>query len=62
VWTRLRWSNAERAYAGTIGGKPFLLLIKPAPGCSDGMSDRRYAYTATLTAGGEQQQGCAFRH
>lgn len=38
------------------------LIVSLAPGeCSDGMSDRRYAYTATVRVGGAALNGCGDR-
>lgn len=47
------------AFSGTLDGKPFALSIA-TPQCSDGMSDRRYPFTATLEVGGEVRHGCAW--
>jgi uncharacterized membrane protein len=44
---------------GAHAGKKFELRIRPAPGCSDGMSDRRYPSAAELLVDGERRQGCA---
>lgn len=35
--------------------------IEPQAGCSDGMSDNRYPYAATVTVDGEVLKGCAAR-
>ena len=44
--------HARRAAAapgpGSLGGRRFELRIRPGPGCSDGMSDRRYPLAAEL--------------
>lgn len=61
VWTRMSWAGNERRYAGALDGKPFRLAIRPAPGCSDGMSDRRFAYSSTLEVNGEVRRGCALK-
>ena len=45
-------------YAGTMAGAPVTLAITPGT-CSDGMSDRVYAYTAALTIDGLVMHGCA---
>ena len=39
-----------------VGGLVFRLKLEP---CSDGMSDRRYAYRAEVTINGEVLKGCA---
>ena len=59
VWTR--WSGKEGVgvWKGSLGGKPFVLRMRAQPGCSDGMSDERYALAVSLTVGGEERQGCA---
>jgi uncharacterized membrane protein len=59
VWTRYAPAAGGGTWTGTNGGKPFVLTIRPAPGCSDGMSDRRYPLAAELLVGGERLQGCA---
>jgi uncharacterized membrane protein len=46
-------------WSGAYEGKAFELRIRPAPGCSDGMSDRRYPLAAELLVGGEWRRGCA---
>jgi uncharacterized membrane protein len=48
-------------WSGALGGRPFELEIRHAPGCSDGMSDRRYEFAATLDVQGERRGGCAER-
>lgn len=45
-------------FSGTFSGQPLDLAITPGS-CSDGMSDRRYPYTATLRLGDEVRIGCA---
>jgi len=35
------------------------MRVRAQPGCSDGMSDRRYPLAAELTVGGEERRGCA---
>lgn len=60
VWTRYTpGAGGGGTWAGALGGKPFELRIRPQPGCSDGMSDRRYPLAAELLVGGERRQGCA---
>lgn len=51
--------NNGLAFSGTLGGRAFDLAITPGA-CSDGMSDRRFPYTATLKLGDEQRSGCAW--
>jgi len=45
--------------SGTLDGQAVDLTITPGT-CSDGMSDRRFPFTATLRIGGELRQGCAW--
>lgn len=50
-------ANGARFEAGE-GGERYVLTIGPGP-CSDGMSDRTHAYTATWTVGARTERGCA---
>ena len=60
VWTRhAAGPNGANSWSGALGGKAFELRIRPAPGCSDGMSDRRYPLAAELRVNGETRRGCA---
>lgn len=59
IWTRYMPARGGGTWSGSLGGRRFELKIRPGPGCSDGMSDRRYPLAAELTVGGEQRQGCA---
>ncbi|HEY0043218.1 MAG TPA: hypothetical protein VGB62_01600 [Allosphingosinicella sp.] len=59
IWTRFVPARGGGTWSGTLTGKPFTLAVRPAPGCSDGMSDRRYPMSATLTVAGETRTGCA---
>jgi uncharacterized membrane protein len=60
VWTRYAASGSGGGtWTGTLEGKPFVLTTRRQPGCSDGMSDRRYPLAVELTVGGEQRRGCA---
>jgi len=60
VWTRYTaGSGGGGTWSGALGGRRFELRIRPQPGCSDGMSDRRYPMAADLVVGGEQRRGCA---
>lgn len=61
VWARYRARAGGGEWAGELGDAPFVLRTGPAPegGCSDGMSDRRYRWSATIQVGGETRQGCA---
>jgi uncharacterized membrane protein len=59
VWTRYSKGAKGESWSGALGGKPFELRIRPQAGCSDGMSDRKYAFAAELKVAGEQRKGCA---
>ncbi|HEY0148182.1 MAG TPA: hypothetical protein VGB70_04195 [Allosphingosinicella sp.] len=60
IWTRYTaGANGGGTWAGNLGGKPFELRLRAAPGCSDGMSDRTYPLFADLLVGGERRRGCA---
>ena len=59
VWTRYRATADGSLWSGALGGRPFELRTRTAPGCSDGMSDRRYPLAVELRVGGETRQGCA---
>jgi uncharacterized membrane protein len=60
VETRLAIGADRETYSGSWRGSPFVLSLSQRP-CSDGMSDRRYAFTAELRARGETRRGCADR-
>jgi uncharacterized membrane protein len=59
VWTRYTARPDGGTWSGALGGKPFELRTRNAPGCSDGMSDRSYPIAVDLTVGGERRTGCA---
>lgn len=60
IWTRFTPSAAGGGtWAGALGGRRFELRIRAQPGCSDGMSDRRYPLAADLIVNGERRTGCA---
>ena len=59
VWARFSGARDAGVWTGSLNGKPFVLKTRPAPGCSDGMSDNRYPVSVNLSVGGEQRQGCA---
>jgi uncharacterized membrane protein len=59
VWTRYAAGPNGGTWTGLLGGKKFELRTRAAPGCSDGMSDRRYPVAVDLLVGGEQRKGCA---
>lgn len=60
VWTRFTpRTGGGGIWSGALNGRSFVLTTRPQPGCSDGMSDRRYPLAVELTVGGEQRRGCA---
>jgi uncharacterized membrane protein len=59
IWTRYGKGPDGETWSGALAGRPFTLRIRPAPGCSDGMSDRRYPFAAALEVQGEKRTGCA---
>jgi uncharacterized membrane protein len=62
IWTRYTaGAGGAGTWSGALGGRRFELRIRPQPGCSDGMSDRRYPFAAELAVAGEQRRGCAER-
>ncbi len=58
VQTRRSYGPGTETYTGTFRGRPFVLTLRRGP-CSDGMSDRTFAFTATLQVLGETRRGCA---
>jgi uncharacterized membrane protein len=61
IWTRYTPSPGGGTWSGALGGRRFELRTRTQPGCSDGMSDRRYPVAVELLVGGERRQGCAER-
>ena len=59
VWTSFSGTASNGTWTGSLGGQPFVMKTRPQPGCSDGMSDKRYPIAVSLTVGGEQRSGCA---
>ena len=51
--------NNGLGFSGVLGGAAFDMAVTPGA-CSDGMSDRSYPLTVTLTIGAEQRRGCAW--
>jgi uncharacterized membrane protein len=58
VETRRSYGPGSETYSGRFRGRPFVLTLTRAP-CSDGMSERPFAFTATLQVAGETRRGCA---
>jgi uncharacterized membrane protein len=60
VWTRYAaGAGGGGTWSGALDGRRFELRIRPQPGCSDGMSDRRYPLAAELFVNAERRTGCA---
>lgn len=51
--------NNGLGFSGSLDGEALDLAITPGD-CSDGMSDRRFPFVATLRIGDEQRDGCAY--
>lgn len=47
------------SFSGTLAAGPMTMAVTPGD-CSDGMSDRRYPFAATLRIGSDVRQGCAW--
>ena len=60
VWTRYApGPQGGGTWSGALGNRQFVLTIRPRPGCSDGMSDKRYPFEAEVKVSGEVRRGCA---
>ena len=59
IWTQYKAVRGGGIWSGTLAGQSFELKIRPQPGCSDGMSDKKYAFAAELTVNNERRSGCA---
>ena len=59
VWTRYTAQPGGGRWTGALGGRRFELVTRAQPGCSDGMSDKRYPIAVELFVGGERRTGCA---
>jgi uncharacterized membrane protein len=51
--------NNGLGFTGTLDGAPFTATLTPGA-CSDGMSDRRFPYVATVALGEETLRGCGY--
>jgi uncharacterized membrane protein len=58
IETRVAFAPDRETYSGAWGGSPFVLILRRGP-CSDGMSDRSYAFSVELRVRGESRRGCA---
>lgn len=59
IWTQYKAARGGGTWSGTLAGRPFELKIRPKPGCSDGMSDKKYGFAADVTVNTEHRSGCA---
>ena len=59
IWTRFSGTAESGRWQGAFQGRPFVMVTRPEPGCSDGMSDNRYPIAVELDVSGEQRKGCA---
>jgi len=51
--------NNGLGFSGALEGEPFTATLTPGE-CSDGMSDRRFPFVATIALGGETLEGCGY--
>ncbi len=51
--------NNGLGFSGTLFAEPFTATLTPGT-CSDGMSDRRFPFVATIALGGETLEGCGY--
>ena len=59
IWTQYTRNEASEVWLGALNGKAFELRLRNEPGCSDGMSDKRYPLSVELQMGKELLKGCA---
>jgi uncharacterized membrane protein len=59
VWASFSGSRDNGRWTGFLGNRSFVMQTRAQPGCSDGMSDKRYPIAVELTIGGERRSGCA---
>lgn len=59
IWASFDGSRDSGVWTGYYQDQRFVLRTRPSPGCSDGMSDKRYPVGVTLVVGGEERMGCA---
>jgi uncharacterized membrane protein len=51
--------NGGLGFSGTLDGQELQIAVTPGD-CSDGMSDRTYPFTATVTLGETMLTGCGY--
>ena len=59
VWAQFTGSRENGVWTGFYANQRFVLRTRPEPGCSDGMSDKRYPIAVSLSVAGEERSGCA---
>jgi uncharacterized membrane protein len=59
VWTHYAVAPDGGVWSGALDGRGFELRARAEPGCSDGMSDRRYPIAVEVLVQGETRRGCA---
>lgn len=59
IWAKFDGSRDSGVWTGFYDDQRFVLRTRPSPGCSDGMSDKRYPVAVTLVVAGEERTGCA---
>lgn len=59
VWAQYTRNEVGEVWLGMLNGKTFQLQLRSEPGCSDGMSDKRYPMTVELRIGKYLLKGCA---
>jgi uncharacterized membrane protein len=59
IWTRYTSHPNGGVWIGAVAGQRFELRTLTQPGCSDGMSDRKYPMAVQLLVEEEQRKGCA---
>lgn len=51
VWPQYTRNEVGEVWLGMLNGKAFQLQLRSEPGCSDGMSDKRYPMSVELKIG-----------
>ena len=51
--------NNGLGFSGEVSGEVIQIAVTPGE-CSDGMSDRTYPFTVTITLGDRQLEGCGY--
>jgi uncharacterized membrane protein len=60
VWTSYTpGPDGSGTWSGALDDTLFELTIRSRPRCSDGMSDKQYAFESELQVHGEVRRGCA---